>query len=313
VIIILEGTDCAGKTTLAGQLAALATDQGMTVTRLGAGQPHPGVNPLAEYEVALRPYRSAALAADQLVLIDRWHLGELVYGPLLRGGSRLSPAMFEHVERYLDALGAVRLLVTPRSQRELEQRFAQRGDAVVKLDEAITAWRGFLQLAVRYHWVHVFSPLDTSEALGVLVSASLAQVRAAHLKLHPGYVGSTTPLLLLVGDVPYGYIAGTEPNPAFLPWGYNSAHFLLDTILSTPELDMHTRPWGLANANDGTDVPALWAVLGRPEVVALGRHAEAMISSLGVPHRYVKHPQWVRRFGYHDQLSYGYSLAHGYN
>lgn len=309
MLIILEGTDCAGKTTLADALEEQAHRLDVTVTRLRAGPPTPGTHPLAEYELGLRPYRDEILTPDRLILIDRWHLGELVYGPMLRGVSRLSAAQFEHLERFMDALGAIRVVVFPPSERALRARISARGDDLVTVDQAIEALRHFHALAVIHRWRQLVSPPDEEQLGNLLLSAAVARKTAARLAPFPGYVGSLTPLVLLVGDEPNGHVAGSVPNPAFMPWQYNSGHFLLDTIMATPALQPHVQPYGLANANDGTNVHELWDVLGRPRVVALGARAKAKLDELDVPATRVKHPQWVRRFGYRDQHLYGYSLA----
>lgn len=115
MIVVIEGADGTGKTTL----ARAVTD------RLGAAYLHAGppeLHPLVSYTAPLEPL------ADRIdVVCDRWHLGELVYGPLYRGGPGLTDCQFGAVEDYLLAKGAVLVHCTGRS-RDIARRLDQRGE-----------------------------------------------------------------------------------------------------------------------------------------------------------------------------------------
>lgn len=94
-MIIVEGPDGAGKTTLARTLA----------DRLGLDYVHksaPTQPPIVEYWPPRRE-----------VVADRWHLGELVYGPLRRGHTDMDRWTFVGIEYALQAWGTVLVLLTP--------------------------------------------------------------------------------------------------------------------------------------------------------------------------------------------------------
>lgn len=74
--LIIEGPDGAGKTTLAHDLCK----------RYGMAYHHEGPPPNPG---AFEHYRSL-LDWPEPTVFDRLHVGELVYGPLLRGGSQLT-------------------------------------------------------------------------------------------------------------------------------------------------------------------------------------------------------------------------------
>lgn len=309
MMIILEGTDCSGKSTLAGQLATSAELDGKRVVKLAAGPPAgDGDDAMTEYELALLSHlRGAAMGRDTLVIADRWHLGELIYGPMLRGTCRLSMAQFWHIELYLSALGALRCVVGT-DPVTLRTRYDRRGDALISYEQAVQAHLRFHDLAIDHHWERATSPASDTLVRDLLNLAASRCAGVQHLTGFPLYVGPPTPALLLVGDVPNA--PGTYP--AMLPRTYNSAHYLLDVLLAEgcrPEV----HPYGLANANDGADVAALYRALGQPHVVGLGARAHATLDARSVPHAHLPHPQWQRRFRHHERAAYAHSLTHQEN
>lgn len=305
MLIILEGTDLAGKTTLAQHLTELASDLGHVVVNLHAG-PLEG-DALETYELSLhRDLRGHAgrdpLDPNILVIIDRWHLGEMIYGPLLRGGAKLGAHQFTHVERFLDALGAVRVVVDA-DWDEIQRRYAERGDALLTLTQITEVKAWYISKARQCRWRTVHSPFTHENVVELLMWATVENDRAQRTRSFPGYVGTSWPLLLLVGDEPNGHVAGTQPNPAFLPVYRNSGHILLEALHASG-----ISSWGLANSADGTDLDALWRALGRPRVIALGRRADKCLKALSIPSVYVPHPAWVRRFDPHGIARYADKL-----
>jgi thymidylate kinase len=76
--IILEGPDGAGKTTLAQELVRV----------FNLEYHHEGPPPLDRYPI--HHYSELITSRRRPTVFDRLHLGETVYGPLLRGSSRIS-------------------------------------------------------------------------------------------------------------------------------------------------------------------------------------------------------------------------------
>jgi hypothetical protein len=134
MIIIFEGPDGAGKSTAIQHLIEEHLAEGNlpeTVQVWRAGPFPEGSNPWSEYVL---PLSVLYPSKDWLVLIDRWHLGELVYGPLLRGGSRLSLEQRAWIEGYLKTMGAVMIHLTA-SVEELTRRLGERGDDLIKAEQ----------------------------------------------------------------------------------------------------------------------------------------------------------------------------------
>lgn len=134
-IVVLEGPDFAGKSTAISTL----------VDRFDAlvwanGQPTPGIDVNLDYlDQVVR-----ASEAKQMVVFDRLHIGELIYGPLYRQGSTLSPQGLTAIESALHNAGALKLHVDLHDEELLRRFRGTRGDALVKHEDEL------LQIARTY-------------------------------------------------------------------------------------------------------------------------------------------------------------------
>lgn len=107
-VVVLEGPDGGGKSTLA---AAFKQECGYDVRH--EGPPPVDRAGLFEYYVGrLTLHLASTFMAPGLVL-DRFALGERVYGPLLRDQDRLGPRGWQRVRDVLDTTGALRVLCLP--------------------------------------------------------------------------------------------------------------------------------------------------------------------------------------------------------
>jgi hypothetical protein len=149
MLVVLEGVDGTGKTTLARELRALVP--GAAVLHSGPPQIHPAV----EYLAPLRSYP----AGTPDMILDRWHLGEEVYGHLYRGGSGLGDHGFEVVEDVLLSLGAVLVYcngLTTHLAKRLEARDGKPVNQVNLRREA----RAFDDVVSRSRLPRLFSPVE---------------------------------------------------------------------------------------------------------------------------------------------------------
>lgn len=289
-IIVLEGADGTGKTTAAGKLKRILNAD---VLHFGPPERHP----LYEYEIALQNI-------TRNTVIDRLHWGELVYGPIYRGESKLSFAGKLHIDMMLAARGAT-IFHFDQSLDVVKMRVAERGDNYVQaehLDQILRHYRVIRDEASPVHRRSVIDPTD--EDLRQLVwLARGAQHAARGLSYWKMYVGPPKPRVLLVGDQRNN--PEDEHLAAFVPYDSASGRFLLEALPT----DLWTST-GLANSEvtEG-DVATLWRFLDRPHVVALGNLAHKRLEQLTIPHGTVPHPQYVRRFHHEKKAEYGQAIA----
>jgi hypothetical protein len=296
MIIILEGSDGAGKTTLAARLKARMPD---------AIELHSGPlrsDPFTEYEERLADWDGVTP-----IIADRWHIGELVYGPIFRGESKLDVVGRWHIDAFLVARGAMVVYLCPPLEL-IADRVAARGDDMVDVTHLPAIYDTY-ETAISSDvmpTMHV-GCTDPENCTGhdhkiplveeIVEDAYSRWLHTNHLRRFTTYIGSSAPDYLILGERrndPEAYHA------AFVPTGATSGRFMLEHLL--PVLGSETSI-GIANACE-EDVYELWCSLARPPIVALGNAAyEAACRSLHergltgrVPLGAVPHPQYIRRF-----------------
>lgn len=295
LLIIFEGPDCVGKSTLAVRLTKdLEAGLGGDAIELKHKGP-PIAHPLDEYVVPLLDYRPFR---GQHVICDRWHWGEVVYPQLFDRATQYDDAVRYYTELFLLSRGAYVVHVTGpecRTRRCIEHR----GDDLVDVESVRRMHATFddcermsLNEFVRVDGHSVYD--DQLQYTDIISRAAYVGHRAAALSRYTTYVGSPTPRLLLLGDVRGKSVPDpTDLRSAFMPYGSTSGHYLLTHLTRRLNISQ-LRHIGLANACDVDDAEELWETLGRPYTVTLGRHA-ARATGSWVGHS-APHPQFIRRF-----------------
>ena len=135
--IILEGSDCAGKTTLARELVKCG------YTYIHNGPPEPDED-LAE-SLLLQLNKAAAGP----IVIDRFHIGEIVYGPMLRGKSALADDEWARIDVKIEALGGIVVICLPAWRQVLDGWAARKALEHIQmydqLRESYTQYRRLIE------------------------------------------------------------------------------------------------------------------------------------------------------------------------
>jgi Thymidylate kinase len=288
MIILLEGPDGAGKTTLAQQLVVDLTETGKNVRLLRRGPIQNDV--FTEY---LRPLDElVGKSMDTIWILDRWHVGEHIYGPLLRGKSELTVRQSAYLEMVLQTFGCHFMHITCTTQTLLD-RWDVRPDGLVKREWLSEVHDHYMEyVGGKTHWTTWFNGFTRPFAV-------------KYPSPMPGvYIGPSRPNVLLLGDKRN---LGTYTWP-FVPAKSTSGHWLMGALLAA---DVDYMRVGLVNASElgAMDLELLWYQLGKPPVVPLGKHAQSAWRMTGKPQEtYLHHPQYMRRFHYMKFDDYGRTI-----
>lgn len=296
MLIIVEGCDGVGKSTLAENLAARLG--GAKVLHLGPPKRHP----LEETVLELDWYRPGD--EGEHVIVDRFHLGEMIYGPIYRGESKLGPLGGpEHkwVDLWLKSRGALQVVLTA-DLKTVEERIGVRGDDFVKhehLAQILREYARAAQLSMVATNCFVYPLFGVDQA--VIDDADLLErgVIASRLfEVTDRWTGDPRAKVLLVGEeTSPTHLRGRRPmyKAPFVPYPNTSGWHLMNAIPA----DTLTR-CAIVNALE-VDLSAFVGRLEPEIVVALGGKASSELRRHGIAHLSTDHPQFVRRF-HHGRL-----------
>lgn len=140
-IIIVEGVDGSGKSTFVEKLLD-TIPWGFDKIKIHRGVPVGTVE--QEYVDPL-----LRLRGKEFLVTDRWHVGEMIYGPIYRGESKVKGVWEDNIELYLGMKGAVRVIMAPPIE-VVKQRLADRGEDYLK-DEHVDEVYDFYKRYAEFH------------------------------------------------------------------------------------------------------------------------------------------------------------------
>lgn len=291
---MLEGPDLAGKTTLAERIHKKI--RGSEIHH--QGPPPDGLTP---FDIYLRPLQEL-YDQDVFAILDRWHWGEMIYGPIKRDVSRVDSIHLEYLELACMRYGVWKVLLVPNIET-LHKRYDARGESFVSWPELQQVARSYIRLEsdidVNVHYVTDADEVSKASLSFTISRAMQYRDRARRLSAWPSYIGPATPRVVFVGEKPAESHVGEHPT-AFVPYLATSGRHLIRSLRSVPICG-----YGLTNACTGENLYDLWIHLDRPRFVALGHKAHKQLNRFKVPHGWAPHPQYARRFHNKKITEYG--------
>ncbi len=276
MIIVLEGGDKNGKTSLARHL----------VKKFNAEYIHfsaPKGSPYDEYMGFIN-----GCDPEKSYVVDRFHVGELVYGELYRGKSKLSLEQLWYLDLALQARRGI-LIHCATDEETVKLKFLEDKEESSKLEDVSTILKMFEQKVklsllrrINYNWRQAGDLIYLEE--------ELENIYAQHgmsAKELANYVGSPEPKVLLVGDTKNKNL---EDKGVFQS---RSGKFLLKCLERAGCLS----GGNLGITNSDVLTKAFYEKLGKPKLVCLGKQSLMRLTKLGLAAYHVPHPQWMFRFG----------------
>jgi hypothetical protein len=294
-MIVIEGPDGAGKTTLAKQLAA-----DLKLEYHHEGPPPKDISPLDHYGRVLEDFRRNKTD----VVIDRFAYGERVYGPILRGKDNLGHVGWKLMVRLMRACSVVPIYCLP----EFGECYTNWSSGRPELIKDPQQFKRTYDL-----WLHHVKGGDLGYLSVIYDYANWPYHEFAHYMrrhllrdvprpLPTGVIGNPLSKFLFVGDI------GSNPRAHVdLPfWSDRGSSEYLNDALTVA--GFHENDVAMVNArrHDGQrqEIPTE----GYWEIIALGRQASEQLRGRAIRHKVVPHPQYWKRFhnadikGYADKL-----------
>lgn len=275
-VMILEGPDGSGKTTLARRIC----DDPPKYVYRHEGPPPPGRDQLHYYGSTLLE----ALRMKRPRIFDRLHLGEYVYGPVCRNRDLLTRQGVRLMKRLIRAHDVKCWLVMPSLERVLEHWEARRGKEYVRNRAQM------LEIYYRYAGLVGYYPTydpftEPYEKLWI------NEVHPVFSKVGEA-IGNPRARFLVVGEQ-----SNTELDLPFFSLG-NSSRYL---NLALDEAGFRERDLAFTNAITKKDKYRDLAAIRQdlPNfciAIALGRFAAKACRVYNLPHIQIMHPSCNNRF-----------------
>lgn len=306
MIVILEGPDGGGKTSLGRQLSkdAFFGPNGAVTTHAVHHGPYPGMTQglAVKYLASLR--RRHHDNQKVLVLMDRSWLSEPVYGAALRGGQdRVGVAQRRMLERVALKCGAMVVMCRPPWEVVKANWARRKGDELIQEEAWLKqVYDGYAQVRTDLPVLDFdyTQPVISLDRLFEYVTKALSPYRPPATGVGQWGPGST----LLVGE---RVSSAGWPDMPFVSFHEGGCSAWLARQLESWRVPESSLYW--VNAYQLSP-----DFMGRDDapkkVVALGKVAAAWCRKAGLAFDEVPHPQFWKRFHSHEEYELKEALAH---
>lgn len=288
MLVIIEGCDKSGKTTLAKKLSDKLK---WPICHFSA----PGDDPAEEY---------AKFAKQQGDFIcDRFFVGELVYGPLLRNKNSMSSLEIKTIERICRLNGNL-LIHMDLDYSVIEKRFKALGDDNVSIGENWEAYQRFKEIiSCRNLSLLKIQNEKQIDVNFIIEKAMQIKIKADSIKPYVTGIGTIIGRkIVFVGD---------KLNPKStrfnVPFDGGPASEYLCTAMSLAGVSENFVYLTNADTLGYIEIRTLKS-LGATQFIALGTEANKQLERLGIKHKKIDHPQYWNRFHHNKVDNYAKML-----
>jgi len=282
-LIVLEGPDGAGKTTLAKTSKHLEYIHFGPPPKGKLGAWHQYYDLLVDLWDKPRPGG---------VVIDRFIHGEMIYGPLLRGGTDLTWGHIRMLERVLMGMSAELVICLPPNDTVFRNWATSKDELITDPEDLLRTYDFYLELLGSGNRMIPRRVYDYTNPTSVLLE------RQAWENKGPG-IGMFAPCnTLIVGDEVNKKV-GKEGWPFVAPGG---SSLWLANLLEEAGIKEHGLYWINAKTNGQDTDPKFMDKLAPDRIVALGSKAIEWCDrhQIRTSVHELEHPQFHKRFK-HDK------------
>lgn len=276
-LVVIEGLDRTGKSTLAQQLAR---HTGAKVTHFSK----PAKEPVFEYTDPLIDHTSRSKQ-----VFDRYHVGELVWPTIFNRPTTFGPAQQTYVEMALQSRGAV-IVKTTRDMDDLREHLI-RDDEPLDPEKAEFADGLFVQALAGTHGSPVLN-WSLGKSTQFIIDTAIGRGSAMHtgvLDISPRIVGNTDcPALMVVCD-----------SPTLLPMvpgiSFPNSRYLISELMFFEGMAQEV----MLVSHQAERLDDIYEEAFAPPVIALGRLASSALEKHKVPHEAVTSPDVAKTTNAH--------------
>jgi len=290
MLIIIEGPDKSGKTTLAKKIEEQFHYK---YAHFSA----PGDDPASEYASFFSSISSPTVC-------DRSYFGERVYGPLLRGASKISDLQYAVIERICRLKGATFIYASTPLKVCQTRLYDNLTNKKISIKNNKEAWARFKTLApscsLRPFLTYDATTQNALDGLLKHLGQLLPSLRSHAILARKCCTGVGTIYgrkIVFVGE-------GLNKKKTWLGLPFDSgptSNYLYEQCKKAriPEHKVY-----LCNAVNLTKREVAFLNLAKTTWISLGNYANLKLLNLGVKHQSIPHPQYWLRFHAHKPGAY---------